>query len=211
MNLSLFRIWCISLETQYLLLTIVPFVRDLFPSSNLYCNLPSLHTTTIKFNFHILFCTHSFVRSLSFQKLYYGSDDKVYPHLTAVITVNEGVVTGITWDNACVFCSAEECQDNTYGFDGGLATEEEAQQPVGACSISVPECKDSEKAECDLLLYVVWTGTDSNGRDFTSSANRFSAFPKQTWSDRFNLVAPDWFNNLNPFGGDDSTIDQTSN
>jgi len=151
--------------------------------------------------------------ALSFQKLYYGSDDKIYPYLTAVITVNEGVVTGITWDNACVFCSPEECQDNTYGYDGKLATEEEALQPIGACSMPILECKTSDKAKCDLLLYVVWAGTDSNGRDFTSSANRFSAFPKQTFSDMFDFSTPDWINKLNPFGGDDSSIttDETSN
>mmetsp|Transcript_23239 Transcript_23239/g.33998 ORF Transcript_23239/g.33998 Transcript_23239/m.33998 type:complete len:104 (+) Transcript_23239:444-755(+) len=34
--------------------------------------------------------------------------------------------------------------------------------------------------ECDLTLYVVWTGTDVNGSYLTSSSNRFSAFnPKQ--------------------------------
>lgn len=141
--------------------------------------------------------------ALSFQKLYYDSEGtKIYPFLTAIITVNEGTVTGITWDNACVFCAANECKENTYGYNGELATPEEAQQPVGACPIPVNECIVSEQAECDLLLYVVWSGTDSNGRDFTSSANRFSAFPKQSWSDRLNLGLPDWMNNLNPFGGD---------
>lgn len=143
--------------------------------------------------------------ALSFQKLYYGGEDKVYPALTAVITVNEGNVTGITWDNGCVFCADTECEDNTYGYDGGLQTAEEAEQPVGSCPIPVEECKASEKAECDLLLYVVWTGTDSKGRDFTSSANRFSAFPKQSWSDRINLGLPDWMDNLNPFGGDETS------
>jgi len=148
--------------------------------------------------------------ALSFQKLYYdGNNNKIFPFLTAIVTVNEGIVTGITWDNACVFCSKNECQDNTYDFNGDMATEEEAQQPVGACSIAVNECKNSDKAECDLLLYVVWTGTDSNGRDFKSSANRFSAFPKQSWSDRLNLGLPNWMNDFNPFG--DDTSDQTSN
>lgn len=143
--------------------------------------------------------------ALSFQKLYYDSDtNRIYPHLTAIITVAEGNVTGITWDNACVFCSKNECQDNTYGYNGQLATADEAQQPVGGCSLSIEECEASEKAECDLLLYVVWAGTDSNGRDFTSSANRFSAFPKQSWSDRLNLGFPNWMDNINPFGDDNT-------
>ena len=125
--------------------------------------------------------------------------------------MNEGNVTGITWDNACVFCTSDECEDNTYNFTGGLATEEEAQQSVGACPMTVQDCKISEKAECDLMLYVVWTGTDSKGRAFTSSANRFSAFPKQSWSDRLYVGLPDWMNNINPFGNDEETNTASGN
>ncbi|MGK3734629.1 MAG: hypothetical protein ACI90V_001466 [Bacillariaceae sp.] len=141
---------------------------------------------------------------MSFQKLYYNGADKVFPFLTAIIAVEEGNVTGITWDNACVFCTEDECEDNTYGFNGGIATEADAQQPVGGCHSSVDACKTSLVAECDLMLYVVWTGTDSNGKDFTSSANRFSAFPKQSWSDRVNLGLPDWMDSINPFASNSS-------
>lgn len=144
--------------------------------------------------------------ALSFQKLYYDGDEKVFPFLTAIVTVKEGNVTGISWDNACVFCGSSECHPNTYGFDGEMTTEEEAQQPIGGCSMPVQDCKLSDKAECDLLMYVVWTGTDSNGRDFKSSANRFSAFPKQSWSDRIDLGLPDWMDKINPFA-DDSSVE----
>jgi len=137
--------------------------------------------------------------ALSFQKLYYNGNDKVYPFLTAIIDVNKGNITGITWDNACLFCAEEECEDNTYGFNGVIANESEAKQPVGGCHLTIDDCKTSEKAECDLMLYVVWTGTDSKGKDFTSSANRFSAFPKQSWTDRVNLGWPEWLGN--PFSG----------
>ena len=46
------------------------------------------------------------------------------------------------------------------------------------------------EAGCDLLLYVVWTGTDSQGKDFRSSAYRFSAFPAQSWLDRLSQNLP---------------------
>ena len=143
---------------------------------------------------------------LSFQKLYYNSERQVFPFLTAIISVDEGSVTGITWDNACVFCGSKQCVDNTYGYDGEIQTEEGAKQPVGACFNTVEACKESTTAECDLMLYVVWTGTDANGRDFRSSANRFSAFPAQSWADRINLSLPDvggWFDNINPFNKGD--------
>lgn len=156
--------------------------------------------------------------ALSFQKLYYNGDDKIFPFLTAIIAVEKGTVTGITWDDACVFCGNGECEDNTYNYDGELATKEEAQQPVGGCHTAVAVCKlPSTEAECDLLLYVVWTGTDANGRDFASSANRFSAFPSQSWGDRVNLGFPDmpnmtnFLDKLNPFDNGESDAESDSN
>uniref|UniRef100_A0A7S4AKE4 Spondin domain-containing protein n=1 Tax=Pseudo-nitzschia australis TaxID=44445 RepID=A0A7S4AKE4_9STRA len=149
--------------------------------------------------------------ALSFQKLYYNGDDKVFPFLTAIINVHKGEVTGITWDDACVFCGSDECEDNTFRYDGEIATKEEARQPVGGCYNTVERCQSSKKAECDLILYVVWTGTDSKGRDMMSSANRFSAFPAQSWGDRLNLGMPNWMKDtsdwmkdidVNPFDND---------
>mmetsp|Transcript_7392 Transcript_7392/g.21514 ORF Transcript_7392/g.21514 Transcript_7392/m.21514 type:complete len:316 (+) Transcript_7392:289-1236(+) len=142
--------------------------------------------------------------ALSFQKQYYDGNDKVFPYLTAIISVDEGAVTGIIWDDACVFCGPNECLDNTYGYNGNLATKEDAKQSVGACYSTVAACRASTKgatSKCDLELYVVWTGTDANGKDFTSSANRFSAFPAQSWGDRvrLNIDVPDWMENINPF------------
>ena len=45
------------------------------------------------------------------------------------------------------------------------------------------ECDKIHKndgTDCDLTIYVVWTGTDEKDKYLTSSNNRFSAFqPKQ--------------------------------
>lgn len=160
-------------------------------------------------------CCTLFACSLSFQKLYYNGIDKIYPFLTAIINVYEGVVTGITWDDACVFCGSDECENNTFNYDGEITTKEEARQPVGGCYSTVNLCNSSLKADCDLMLYVVWTGTDSNGRDMTSSANRFSAFPAQSWGDRVNLGMPDWLKDIqnidiNPFDNDEADQSSTS-
>jgi hypothetical protein len=41
-----------------------------------------------------------------------------------------------------------------------------------------------------VTIYTVWTGTDTNGEAFKSAAYRFSAFPKQDWTDNipsFNI------------------------
>jgi hypothetical protein len=151
--------------------------------------------------------------ALSFQRLYHDGDTKLYPFLTAIVTVNEGNVTGITWDDACIFCGLFQCEDITYGFDGQMVTADEAQQKVGGCPLTVDDCKGSDKAKCDLLLYVVWQGTDSTGREFASSSSRFSAFPQRAWANGLGdleLGMPDWMGNLNPFGEDEAN-DQTSN
>jgi hypothetical protein len=128
---------------------------------------------------------------LSFQKRYYDGFEKIYPHLTAVIDVEEGVVKGIAWDDACIFCSKSECEDNTFDFNGFLASD--ANQPVGGCFLSLETCKAyalEGRTDCDLILYTVWTGTDSNGVAFKSSSYRFSAFPTQGWSDSISQSLP---------------------
>ncbi|KAG7340152.1 hypothetical protein IV203_006556 [Nitzschia inconspicua] len=136
--------------------------------------------------------------ALSFQKRYFDGFEKVFPYLTAIINVEGGTVTGITWDDACLFCSANDCEPNTFDFSGNLATKDEARQPVGGCGVLTDNCRsqvttgDEQADGCDLLLYVVWTGTDSRGRDFRSSAYRFSAFPAQKWTNRISQVLPDF-------------------
>ena len=120
-----------------------------------------------------------------------------------------GIVQGIAWDNACVFCSPDECLENTYNFDGDLAVGLEGQSK--GCFLSKKECdafqdkksdtctqsgKCTEKDctcenECDIRVYVVWTGTDVDGNVFQSSSSRFSAFPAQRIQDRIQQLLPD--------------------
>ena len=79
--------------------------------------------------------------SLSFLRRYYDStSQRIYPFLTAIVDVEDGVVRGIAWDDACVFCEKSQCVANTYNFDGSLATSEQINQPVNGCYFSVPEC-----------------------------------------------------------------------
>lgn len=70
---------------------------------------------------------------LSFQRMFYsqsGGVGRVFPFLTAIIDVKKGVVNGITWDDACLFCSDDNCLENTYDFNGNLGTQSEYKQPV---------------------------------------------------------------------------------
>ena len=123
--------------------------------------------------------------------------------------MNRGIVQGIAWDNACVFCSSNLCLENTYNFDGVLAVGLEGQSK--GCNLAKKECDafQAEKSdtcnekneckgkdctcdnECDIMIFVVWTGTDIDGNVFQSSSSRFSAFPAQKIQDRIQQNLPD--------------------
>ena len=106
--------------------------------------------------------------------------------------VSNGVVQGIAWDNACVFCSSDECIENTYNFNGEPAY---LAGQSNSCSLSKATCNSLKSSNgttsCDIALYVVWTGTDDQGNVFQSSGNRFSSFPPARIQDRINALIPD--------------------
>lgn len=139
--------------------------------------------------------------ALSFLRLYYNVDlQVVYPYLTAIMDVRDGVVRGITWDNACVFCGGfgDECEENTYSFTGALQTQETSGQETKACYEPVSKCaeamqSDDEDAKrlCDITLYVAWSGTDVDGKALQSQSYRFSEFPVQSLTDRLTQIVPD--------------------
>jgi hypothetical protein len=133
-------------------------------------------------------------QALSFLRVYYSPVEKlIYPYLTAIVNVKKGKVIGITWDDACLFCGGfNQCRENTYNFNGVPQTKESSGQSTKSCSIPTDECQSSSSSTaCDITLYVVWTGTDAQGRALLSSANRFSAFPAQRIRDRITRTLPD--------------------
>ena len=123
----------------------------------------------------------SILPRISFLRRYFDkSTQRIYPYLTAIIDVQDGIVRGIAWDDACIYCELSKCAPNTYNFDGSLATTEQIQQPVGGCSLTREECLGfavDGSNDCDLKLNVVWTGTDVNGKALLSSDSRPSMFP----------------------------------
>jgi hypothetical protein len=121
------------------------------------------------------------MNSLSFLRRYYDTSTQyLYPYLTAIVDVRDGKVAGIAWDDACIFCNRDRCLANTYNFDGSEATQEQISQPTNGCYFTRDECvalHAGGSEDCDLKLYVVWTGKDAHGRVLLSSDSRFSAFP----------------------------------
>lgn len=150
-------------------------------------------------------------KSLSLLRVYYDMvHERIFPYITAIINVNRGVVQRITWDDACVFCGglSESCLENTYNYSGVQQTQESSGQPTKACWLPKKTCDeaikggsssakngtalDSPETVCDLKLYVVWSGTDTNGKALQSQAYRFSQFPVQELSDALTKYIPDF-------------------
>lgn len=134
--------------------------------------------------------------------MYYDLDKgRVFPFLTAIIDVRDGVVAGIAWDNACVFCASDYCLENTFNFAGQLATNLEGQSK--GCYLEKSACEamkaNNGTTSCDIQLFVVWTGTDVNGKAFQSSAYRFSAFPPGRIQDRISNQINDFISDYVPF------------
>lgn len=132
---------------------------------------------------------------LSFLRQYYDvSAQRIYPYLTAIADVKKGTVEGIAWDDACVFCGGfGQCQENTYDFNGILQSQSSAGQPTRGCFLEKADCDAvpiDQPNPCDLTLYVVWTGTDKDGKALLSSAYRFSSFPAQEIQDRITRNLP---------------------
>ncbi|CAB9506188.1 expressed unknown protein [Seminavis robusta] len=73
-------------------------------------------------------------KALSDQRLWFDNNKSLlFPYLSAIIKVNQGVVEQISWANDCLFCSGNEgqCQDNLYDFDGNLLQSSSS----GACPV----------------------------------------------------------------------------
>ena len=113
---------------------------------------------------------------------------------TAIIHVNMGVVTGISWDDGCFFCSLTTCDSSTALITGTNSTitgyeqldasrtelvdlfGENCYTPVSGSGNCEQICTSGKACECDLSVYVVWTGTDVNGKYMKSAGLRFSRF-----------------------------------
>ncbi|KAL7489282.1 hypothetical protein ACHAW6_014867 [Cyclotella cf. meneghiniana] len=148
--------------------------------------------------------THVFASSqsaLSFLRRYYDiTSQRLYPYLTAIIDVRDGVVKGIAWDDACIFCQHSRCLANTYNFDGSVATNEQINQPTNGCFFTRDECVQLHAGGsdvCDLKLYIVWTGTAVGGKVLLSSDSRFSAFPPNRIQENIKTGVDSALGNLN--------------
>ncbi len=123
----------------------------------------------------------------SYQKLYRAEDPlgRTFPVLTAIISVEKGVVAGITFDDGCVLCdNNDHCVENTLDYTG---TQYYGPGATSDCYMNDDECaSNAGNQTCNLSLYVTWTGTDARGNYLTSSSRRFSLFSTYSVQSYFN-------------------------
>jgi len=117
-------------------------------------------------------------KKLSLQRLYTDeSERKVFPFLTAIVSVEKGEVKGVSWDDSYIYCREDRRSENTYKYNGEEF--ERTDLNTGGCYYTSDVCANSP-SECDLKVYVVWSGTDALGRTLNSYHSRLSAFPPAT-------------------------------
>jgi hypothetical protein len=158
---------------------------------------------------------------ISYQKRYRsGTEHRTFSIFTAIINVDKGRVTGITWDDGCHFCARKtECAFNTYDYSGSngsvpaggndcfftdAACEIGSNSNDTSSTINDPQGSETNPVRsdvCQLTVYVVWSGTDKNGLKFTSQQKRLSRFAgpsvgkyikdaRSTFSGAVSRVAP---------------------
>ncbi|KAG7379183.1 hypothetical protein PHYPSEUDO_008907 [Phytophthora pseudosyringae] len=161
------------------------------------------------------FLTVSSLKYRTNYKLYSSaSTGRISPYMTAIISVKKGVVQGVSWDEGCYFCTAEMCDYNLFSKPEESATgrlsgqgktcyapadscagyssnSSDARVNVGDSSTSGSNSTSSSTnttAQCDITIYVGWTGTDKNGDYLGSASLRMSQFSKYSIGSFFSNI-----------------------
>eukprot|EP00904_Undaria_pinnatifida_P009121 jgi/Undpi1/5339/HiC_scaffold_2.g00620.m1 len=124
---------------------------------------------------------------------------RTFPIHTAIITVDQGEVTGISWDDGCHFCGSANCEKNTYDYNGGTLLPDSGEDCFWLDSECNQEGTDAKvSALCQLTVYVVWTGTDAKGNYFTSFSKRLSMYADETVSSFIDDAADKYEDTIAP-------------
>jgi len=99
----------------------------------------------------------------------------VYPFLTAIVTINAGVIERVQWNSGCTTCSpssADVCVPDQSGVK--CSKLEPPADLCYDCAIQKSECATAE--QCVPRIYVAWIGTDAKGNPCTSAGKVISRF-----------------------------------
>ena len=132
---------------------------------------------------------------------FYGKP-RIFPMYTAIVTLTEGIVTSISWDDGCYGCNFSAldngCGDSIMSINSTSSSYQVMASSNGAsyyngywntlCGNGCTRCWNSNDycntncdagtpgCACDLTIYVVFTGTDNQGRYLSSAGLRMSRF-----------------------------------
>lgn len=114
------------------------------------------------------------------------------PLYTVIIKMDTGVVTDIGWDDGCFFCpeNTDECMHNSFSVNSSTEISDDTYR---GCRKTTDECypetftnasstssssntTNLTTSDCDLKIFVTWTGTDKNGQYLRSASKRFSRY-----------------------------------
>lgn len=100
----------------------------------------------------------------------YRQNGRVVPAFWVIVSLRDGAVRAVTWDpNALDLCTDE------------LA-------PLGNfCSVAETACTGIT-TNCDITVYVVWEGTDLNGRFLSSRQDLLSSYRRFSTASVYNNV-----------------------
>jgi hypothetical protein len=116
-----------------------------------------------------------------------------FPIYTAIVSVNLGVVTGITWDDGCFFCITTRCKDTTLKIERLGNTTVDAVATQKNPGRVYPDLKIMNSADAALEE----AGTDSRYWSNTVGSNCFQTSTqcrkdqKETL-DAYNKAIADW-------------------
>ncbi|KAA0157437.1 hypothetical protein FNF27_00679 [Cafeteria roenbergensis] len=98
------------------------------------------------------------------------------PVFTVVVAVEQGVPQSVVYDDGCYFCdeAGASCVGNVF-VNSTSTVPNTAGSAFRSCA-SPTQCTSTSGGDCDLKIFVTWTGTDANGAYFESANMRFSRF-----------------------------------
>ena len=129
------------------------------------------------------------------QRLYMDAT-RVFPVYTLIVNAVMGVVTSATWDDGCYFCSDDLSLASSSDPSGGKCVDTVVSNGTVTSVTSTGSPNNGQAclqetsislAQQDIKIYIGWTGTDANGRAFTSAGERFSRYKSYAW---MNVVPP---------------------
>ncbi len=96
----------------------------------------------------------------------------IVPYWTLIVTLKDGLVDTLEWDDGCYGCSGDACVDETCSVD-----------------IEAVGCRSATStADCNPKFFIGWYGTDRNGQYLTSSGARSSRFRQYSVNSAFTAA-----------------------